>query len=282
LTILNYNLQSAIRQTSMTTKRSSFWAWLWITLGVLYFFVPLLATLNFSLRAQRGVLSLTAYANVFSDPRFFETFSFSLEMAVLTIIVSVLLIFPTAYWILLRLPRLRPVMEFITLLPFVVPAIVLVFGLIKIYSRPPLLLTSTAATTNVLLVAGYVVLSFPYMYRAVDTGLRAIDVRTLTEAAQSLGANWPTIIFRVIFPNIRVALLSGAFLTFAIVIGELTLAQYLARPAFAPYMQLLIANKAYEPAALAIISFILTWVSIGVIQFLGRAAPGQTQLGGTK
>jgi putative spermidine/putrescine transport system permease protein len=266
----------------MNMKRGSFWAWFWITLGVLYFFVPLLATLNFSLRAQRGVLSLTAYANVFSDPRFFETFSFSLEMAVLTIIVSVLLIFPTAYWILLRLPRLRPVMEFITLLPFVVPAIVLVFGLIKIYSRPPLLLTNTAATTNVLLVAGYVVLSFPYMYRAVDTGLRAIDVRTLTEAAQSLGANWPTIIFRVIFPNIRVALLSGAFLTFAIVIGELTLAQYLARPAFAPYMQLLIANKAYEPAALSIISFVLTWVSIGVIQFLGRAAPGQTQLGGAK
>jgi putative spermidine/putrescine transport system permease protein len=266
----------------MMMRRTHFWSWLWIALGVVYFFVPLFATLNFSLRAQRGVLSMTAYANVFRDPRFFETFTFSLEMAVLTIIVSVLLILPTAYWVQLRLPRLRPVMEFITLLPFVVPAIVLVFGLIKIYSRPPLLLTNSAATTNVLLIGGYVVLSFPYMYRAIDTGLRAIDVRTLTEAAQSLGASWPTILFRVILPNVRVALLSGAFLTFAIVIGELTLAQYLARPAFAPYMQLLIANRAYEPAALAIISFILTWGSMGIIQFLGRAAPGQTQLGGTR
>ena len=163
-----------------------------------------------------------------------------------------------------------------------VPAIVLVFGLIKIYSRPPLALTSSAMSTNVLLIGGYVVLSFPYVYRAVDTGLRAIDVRTLTEAAQSLGAGWGTIIFQVIFPNIRVALLSGAFLTFAIVIGELTLAQFLARPAFGPYMQLMGANRAYEPAALAIISFVLTWGSIGIIQFLGRAAPGQTQLGGTK
>ena len=263
-------------------KRKSLWSWLWIGLGVTYFLVPLLATLNFSLRAQRDTLSLTAYQNVFGDPRFFETFSFSLEMAVLTIVVSVLLIFPTAYWVQLRLPRLRPVMEFITLLPFVVPAIVLVFGLIKIYSRPPLALTSSAMTTNVLLIGGYVVLSFPYVYRAVDTGLRAIDVRTLTEAAQSLGAGWGTIIFQVIFPNIRVALLSGAFLTFAIVIGELTLAQFLARPAFGPYMQLMGANRAYEPAALAIISFVLTWGSIAIIQFLGRAAPGQTQLGGTK
>jgi putative spermidine/putrescine transport system permease protein len=259
-------------------KKSSFWAWLWIALGVIYFFLPLIATLNFSLREDRGVLSLTSYRNVFGDPRFAETFIFSLEMALLTIIVSLLLIVPTAYWVQMRLPRLRPVIEFITLLPFVVPAIVLVFGLIKIYSRPPLLLTNSAASTNVLLVAGYAVLALPYMYRAVDTGLRAIDVRTLTEAAQSLGAGWVTIMFRVIFPNVRVAILSGAFLTFAIVIGELTLAQYLARPAFGPYLALIGQDKAYEPSALAILSFALTWGCIGLIQLFGRGAPGQRRI----
>lgn len=263
-------------------RRTRLWAWLWITLGVLYFLLPLIGTLNFSLRARRGVLSFAAYESVFGDPRFFATFLFSLEMAVLTIIVSLLLIVPTAYWVYLRLPRLRPVVEFVTLLPFVVPAIVLVFGLIKIYSRPPLALTGSAASTNALLIAGYVVLSLPYMYRAVETGLRAIDVRTLTEAAQSLGAGWPTILFQVIFPNVRVAILSGAFLTFAIVIGELTLAQYLARPAFGPYLALVGQDQAYEPSALAIISFALTWTFIGIIQHFGRRAPGVAQLAGTK
>src|SRR5689334_16348399 len=101
----------------MTKRRINLWAWLWIALGVLYFLLPLIGTLNFSLRAKRGVLSLTAYENVFKDPKFFETFSFSLEMAVLTIVVSLLLIVPTAYWVQLRLPRLRPVIEFITLMP---------------------------------------------------------------------------------------------------------------------------------------------------------------------
>ena len=62
------------------------------------------------------------------------------------------------------------------------------------------------------------------MYRAIDTGLQAIDIRSLTEAAQSLGAGWPRIIVQVILPNLRVALLSGAFLTLAIVIGEFTIA----------------------------------------------------------
>ncbi|MFL5803857.1 MAG: ABC transporter permease [Roseiflexaceae bacterium] len=263
-------------------RKSRFWAWLWVALGVIYFLLPLIGTLSFSLRARRGVLSLDAYQSVFSDRKFYETFTFSLEMAILTIVVSLLLIVPTAYWVHLRLPRLRPFVEFVTLLPFVVPAIVLVFGLIKIYSRPPLVLTGSVASTNALLVAGYVVLSLPYMYRAVDTGLRAIDVRVLTEAAQSLGASWPTILLRVIFPNIRVAILSGAFLTFAIVIGELTLAQYLARPAFGPYLALTGQNQAYEPSALAIISFALTWAFIGVIQYLGRRTPGLAQLAGTK
>ncbi len=263
-------------------KRSTWWAWLWIVIGAAYFLVPLAATLDFSLRARKGVLSLAAYANVLNDPDFAHTFSFSMEMAALTIVVGLVLVVPTAYWVRLRLPQVRPLIEFITLLPFVVPAIVLVFGLIRVYDAPPLALTSSTASTNGLLVGAYVMLSLPYMYRSVDTGLMAMDVRTLTEAAQSMGAGWPVILIRVIFPNLRVALLSGAFLTFAIVIGELTIAQYLARPAFGPYMWLLGQNRAYEPAALAIISFALTWACIGVIQLLGRGAPGQGQLGGTR
>jgi len=44
---------------------------------------------------------------------------------------------------------------------------------------------------------------------------------------------------RVIFPNLRSALLSGALLTFAIVVGEVTISSFLSRPAFGPYLWLL-------------------------------------------
>ena len=163
---------------------------------------------------------------------------------------------PTAYWVRLRLPRLRPVVEFITLLPLVIPAIVIVFGYIRLYNTSSILpLTGTALGTNLLLIFGYVTLALPYMYRAVDTGLRAIDVRTLTEAAREPRRRLVTILTRVILPNVRVAVLSGAFLTFAIVIGEFTMASLLNRPAFGPYLQMIGANRAYEPAALAVIAF---------------------------
>ncbi len=256
-----------------------FWSWLWIFLGALYFFMPLFATLRFSLMMKKGELSLLAYEKVITDPAFLKSFVFSLEMAIFTILVSLLLVVPTAYWVHLRLPQLKPLMEFITMLPFVIPAIVLVFGLIRAYSSPPLLLTPSPA----LLVMAYCVLAMPYMYRAVDVGLRAIDVRALTEAAQSLGANWPTILFQVIFPNLRSALLAGTFLTFAIVIGELTIATSLAWPALGPYMAVLGQNRAYEPAALAIMSFVLTWGSILLIEVVGRGRGGirSDQLAGT-
>jgi len=261
-------------------KRSTLGPWIAMAIGALYFIVPLIATFEFSLRYRRGEYSFDAYHIVLTDPRFQATFGYSALLALATIVVGVLLVVPTAYWIQIRLPKLRPVVEFITLLPLVVPAIVLVFGYLRIYNSSSLIpMTGHERSTDLLLIFGYVTLSLPYMYRAVDNGLRAIDVRTLTEAAESLGAGRPTILFRVIFPNVRVAILSGAFLTFAIVIGEFTIASLLDRPAFGPYLQNVGANRAYEPSALAIIAFAVTWACMGLINVFGRgaqrAAPGK-------
>jgi putative spermidine/putrescine transport system permease protein len=128
-----------------------------------------------------------------------------------------------------------------------------------------------------------VVLSFPYMYRAVDTGLASIDVRSLTEASQSLGASWFRILWSVIFPNLRTAILSGAFLTLAIVVGEYTIATYLARnQAFGPYLSLLGRSAPFTPAVVTLISFALTWLAMGLIAFFGRGSRQGVQVAGAR
>jgi putative spermidine/putrescine transport system permease protein len=255
-------------------RRFPFWSWVWFVLGGLYFVLPLLATFEFSLSWDPAV-PFKAYQRAFEDRDFWETFIYSNVLALATIFVSIILIVPTAYWIRLRLPQARRIVEFITLMPFVVPAIILVFGLIRIYSAPinvPFIetqlmqpLTNFKAGTNILIVAGYMVLA-----------MRTVDIGTLTEAAQSLGAGWFTIITRIILPNIRSALLSGALLTFAIVVGEVTLASFLGVDAFGPYLFLLGQHRAYEPAALSFVSFLLTWFAMGMIQLVtggqGQAA----------
>jgi putative spermidine/putrescine transport system permease protein len=253
------------------------WAWIIFLIGVLYFTVPLIATFAISMRAKP---LFAAYTNSFADSRFLSSLTYSFVIGLITVVLSIALIVPTAYWVRLRAPRLRPIVEFVTLLPFVIPPVVLVFGLIRSYSRPPLPFTNTDVGSSALLVFAYIVLSLPYMYRSVDSGLRAIDIRTLTEAAQSMGAGWFTILVRIILPNLRVALLSGAFLSLAIVIGEFTMAVYLARPAFGPYLALLGANRAYEPAAVSLISFGVTWLAMIAIAMIGRGSRTRIQVGG--
>ncbi len=259
--------------------RGSFRWWLVLLLAVTWFALPLLATLQFSLRTK---VPFAAYANVLADPMFRDSLLYSAGCGLVTIVLSVALLVPTATWVRLRAPRWRPVVEAITLLPFVVPPVVLVFGLIRVYSGDPVPLVATDLGSSVLLIAAYVVLSLPYMYRAIDTGLRAIDCRTLTEAAQSLGAGWPTVMLRVILPNIRSAVLGGAFLTFAIVLGEFTIANFLFRPAFGPYLSLLGNSRTYEPAAVSLMSFAFTWCALALIALVGRRRTGGVSVAGLR
>jgi len=264
----------------MNTKKRNWWAIFWSLAALLYFFVPLFGTLEFSLRMERGKLSLKAYQLVLSDPQFLASFRYSAIMGVATVLISTLIFLPTIYWIHLKIPKIRPVVEIITILPFIVPTIVYVFGLIRTFGRPPLQLTLTPFKTDILITAGYIILSMPYMYRALDVGMRSIDVVSLTEAAQSLGANWVQIVIKVILPNMRIALLSGALICFATVIGELILGDFLVRPALGPYLVQVGRDKAYEPAALGIISYAMTWLCLWLIEIFSQGNTKTQQLTG--
>jgi putative spermidine/putrescine transport system permease protein len=252
-------------------RSARFWPYAAFLCGLAYFIIPLIGMFEFSLRKRRGEYSLDAYTSVLTDPQFQQTFLYSLFMALVAIFIGVLLVVPTAYWVRLRLPKLRPIVEFVTLLPLVIPPVVLAFGYIRLFNTSSIVpFLGSEFGTDILLSCGYVVLALPYMYRAVDTGLRAIDILTLTEAAQGLGAGWAAIIFRVILPNVLVAVASGAFLTFAIVIGEYVISALLDRPAFGPYLVWIGSNKAYEPSALAVMTFAITWGCMALIQVITR------------
>jgi len=73
--------------------------------------------------------------------------------------------------------------------------------------------TIIARTTEMagLVTATDIALALPFAYRSLDVGVRAIDLRTLVDAARSLGASWFTLITRVILPNVRTAVLTAAY-----------------------------------------------------------------------
>ncbi|MBI1416017.1 MAG: ABC transporter permease subunit [Limimaricola sp.] len=258
------------------TRRFPILPTLIVLAGAAYFLVPLYAAFQFSLQMKRGELSFEAYRSVFESSTFLSTLTFSTVASAAAIFFGAVLVVPTAYWVRLKLPKLRPVVEFLSLLPLIIPPVVLVFGHIRLFGSNSILpLTMSSWGTNILLVIGYVVLSMPYMFRAVDNGMASIDIATLTEAAESLGASRLRTIIDVIFPNVRSAIVSGAFLTFSISLGEFVLASLLNRPAFGPYMVQLGQDYAYQPAALAIMSFALTWILMALMQMAATRKPGQ-------
>jgi putative spermidine/putrescine transport system permease protein len=263
---------------AIARRRFSSLGVVWLALGAAYFLVPLLATLLFSLKTGRDHYGLEAYQTRLTDPAFTESLFFSLKLAGVTILLVLLLLVPTAYWVHLRLPRLRPVIEFVTILPFVIPPIVLVVGLLRGFRWTP----SWFYGGYLILVVAYGVLALPYAYRSLDAGLRAIDIHTLTEAAQSLGARWTTILFRVILPNLRSAVLSATFLTLALVMGEFTMGQLLQFPTFAVHIAYIGQIEAQGAAALSLISFAITWTAMLGLLLAGRRIGGRAaQFAGT-
>ena len=194
----------------------------------LFFLLPLLAMLRFSLEgAKLGTWSITAWKQIASYtnsgiPPLLSAVEITLELAVITSVVMLVLVVPTMIWVHLRVRWMARTIEFLCLLPLTIPAIVLVVGLGPIYNK-----IQHYNLSSLMLFWIYVILALPYAYRALAAGLNAIDVVTLSEAARSLGASWFTVIVRVIAPNMRQGILNAVLLSWATVFGEFTIAYLL-------------------------------------------------------
>ena len=101
-------------------KKVNIWSWIILAIGIIYFFLPLISTFEFSLKMIKDQYTFEAYRIALTDKAFFEHFGYSVLWAVLTIFGSTLLVVPTAYWVHWKLPKARPYVEFVTLMPFVV------------------------------------------------------------------------------------------------------------------------------------------------------------------
>ena len=194
-----------------------------------------------------------------------------MAIAIVTTIVSILIVAPTSYLIVLRFRRLRTIVDFITILPFVIPPIILTLGLRQVYGAESPLGVNLVGSP-VLLIAGYFILSLPFTYRAVDNAMRAVDVVTLTEASESLGAGSVQTFRAVIVPGTVLGILSAALLCFTTIMGEFTLASILGYATFPVFLNNVYASESRQATALVIVSFIITWAGVLGLAVIGRRA----------
>ena len=234
------------------SQRRPFAAWRWIILllAAIYFLLPLYAAVRFA--------GLHAFGSVVTQAGFGSALWLSVKLAVVTWLITMLLMIPTTVYVHLRMPKLRRLLETITILPIVIPPVVLITGVLQVM---PLALRSSVW----LLAIEYVVLAMPFAYRALDAGLRSIDVKTLTEASGSLGAGIFTTMWRVLLPNLRTALLSSTVLIVALVLGEFTMASLDLQTTFPVWIVLFDQENAQISVAASIFALVVTWLVLMLI-----------------
>jgi putative spermidine/putrescine transport system permease protein len=244
------------------------WRWVILLIAAVYFLLPLYAALRFA--------GLHAFGSVVTQAGFGSALWLSVKLAVVTWAITMLLMIPTTVYVHLRLPGLRRLLETITILPIVVPPVVLIVGVLQVM---PLALRSSVW----LLAIEYVVLAMPFAYRALDAGLRSIDVKTLTEASGSLGAGMFTTLWRVLLPNLRTALLSATILIVALVLGEFTMASLDLQQTFPVWIVLFDQENAQISVAASIFALVVTWLFLMLITVVAtrqsrRAGGGEVTL----
>ena len=241
------------------------WRAIVMTLAGAYFLLPIYGGLKFSLEDLNGRFSFEAIQNLPSAPGFADAFWLSMRLAIATLVVSTLLMVPTTIYVHLRLPRMRRVMEFITILPIVIPPIVIIAGVLP---AAPL----WAKSSPYLLSFLYVILVMPFIYRSLDAGLSAIDLKTLVEASRSLGGNWLRTMTSVILPNLRAALLSAMVLTLALVLGEFTMASLDLWTTIPVWItQFNTSSNGHIQVAASMLGLVATWLFLTIIVSIDRS-----------
>ncbi|MEU8960262.1 ABC transporter permease subunit [Streptomyces sp. NPDC048491] len=251
-----------------------------------YFAVPLLASLVFTVDVPGQGFTLDSYTQIFGADGFTAALLRSLGLALATVALALLLTLPAALAVRLSgSGRLRAVLEVVCTLPLVVPPVALVAGLGTVLKWGPDHLATTplyetfVAIQNpsfpLVLVFAYVVMALPFVYRSLEAGLRAVDVRTLVEAARDLGASWPRALLTVVLPNLRTALLNASFLALALVLGEFTVASLLGFQPFAVWIVQASGANAQLSVAVSLLSLLLTWGLLLVLTGLARTRGGR-------
>jgi putative spermidine/putrescine transport system permease protein len=246
-----------------------------IFVAFLFFTAPLVAIARFGFQNVPTVLlgwstlfkrwTLDGITGAFDSPNFWPSLKLSIQLAVGTALGTIGLLLPTAVWVHLRLPKARGLVEFMTVLPYMVPGIALVAGIKVIQPHVRWFLNSPFS-----LIPFYIVLALPFTYRSIDAGLRSIDLRTLVDASRSLGAGWGTTLRRVLMPNLRTSLVSATFLTVAVVLGEFTIASILLRKTLPVFQSTYRSDSPRGAYALSVLFLLGTTALFAVLTLITR------------
>ena len=236
-----------------------------VTLAAIFFLLPLGSATEYALRQPlKQNYGFDNFLWFMTLPEFGHYIGISLELALGAALVTLVLLVPTIIWLNLGGAKLRRLVEFITLLPLVIPVVALAIG-------AQTSLPDFAQTQEGVLSFLYAVLAMPYAYRTLDTGLRAVPLKTIVEAARGLGAGWVRTMLKVVVPIVRGPVLNALFMTLALSLGEFTLTSLMHWDTFTTWVTVVSQQNILGAIALSVFSLVAVFVLLLIIGLFVKA-----------
>ena len=260
----------------MDRKRQAILLALPASLALLVFFIIPMVYIFVKTISENGFAD---FVDFFTDPFYLDILWTTVRVSLISTVVSLVLGYPTAYFMARSKSRMKKVMIIIILFPFLVSAVVRSYGWmvllgqkgivnqfllgIGLISEPLKMLNTEFAV-----IVGMIHLLIPYMVLALLGVLQSIDPN-VEYAAYSLGANPLQTFAKVVFPLSTPGIISGCVLVFTMSMTSYVTPKLLGGSKFRMMATMVVQeiNVSFDWGAAAAISYILLAVIL-LVQLL--------------
>lgn len=196
----------------------------YMVLLVLFFYAPILYTIVYSFNSSKSLtkfagFSLRWYEEMISNRTMMESVFYTIITAVLATIISTVVGTLTAIGLSKSKKILRTIVEEVNNLPIMNPEIVTAIGLLMLFSA-----THIKKGFFTMLLA-HVMFCIPYVILSIMPKLRTLDAN-LADAAMDLGATPWQAMTKVIVPQIKPGILSGALIAFTMSFDDFVISYF--------------------------------------------------------
>ena len=205
-------------------KKTSVGSKIILTLTMLFFYLPILYIIIFSFNDSRsltkfGGFSLRWYEKMFADSTMMEAVLYTVIIAVIATVVATVVGTITAIGLSKSRKVVQKMVERINDLPVMNPDIVTAISLLMFFS-----VLTVKKGFGTLLIA-HIMFCIPYVMLSVTPKLRSLDPN-LIDAAMDLGATPFQALTKVIVPQIKPGIISGALIAFTMSFDDFVISYF--------------------------------------------------------
>jgi len=240
-------------------------------LGFVFLYAPIVSLIVFSFNESKlvtvwGGFSTRWYAELFRDPQILGSAWISLQVAMASATLAVILGTLAAY-VLTRFGRFRSraLLTGMTTAPLVMPEVITGLSLLLLFVAMEQWIGWPAGRGKLTIIIAHVTFCMAYVAVVVQSRLASLD-ESLEEAAMDLGARPVRVFFDVTVPVVAPALVAGWLLAFTLSLDDLVVASFVTGPG-ASTLPMVIFSKVrlgVSPDINALATIIIAIVAVGV------------------